>query len=44
MFWDVAGKLRLWERKDLFRCFPFILPLALDIYMMSGAVAAILYS
>lgn len=44
MFWVVAGKLWLRERKDLFRCFPFLLPLALNIYVMSGAVAATLYS
>lgn len=33
-----------WERKDLFRCFAFLLPLALNIYMMAGAVVAILHS
>lgn len=33
-----------WEGKDLFKYFPFLFSLALNIHVMSGAVAAILHS
>lgn len=43
-FGQLLQNFGFWERKDLFRYFPFLFFLALTIYMMAGVVAAILYS